>query len=80
MMSSVSRLDLFISQTALRIQTRYGYRLTVAQLSEFLGKAEVHIREIPESELPRVAVNKLGTVFYALDVAKYHCKSAIFPD
>lgn len=62
-----------VSQTARTLLRRYGDRLTLPQLAEFMGRPPEHFDAVPVTQLPRMRLRKIGTVVYCLDAARYIC-------
>lgn len=67
--------DLLINQTASLLLRRYGHRLTMQQLAEYMGRPLKQLHAVPHEALPRMSVNKLGKVVFCLDAAKYICST-----
>lgn len=70
-MATSNHQDIRISNVASSLLKRYGYRLTAGQLAEYLGLPLEDIRLVPHDVLPRMSINKLGTIFFCLDAAAY---------
>lgn len=64
-----------VSQTALTLLRRYGDRLSLHDLAEFMGTSAQHFDEVPATQLPRMRLRKIGTVVYCLDAARYICST-----